>query len=224
MMTSDLPTIAIIGGTGKEGTGLAMRWAAAGYDIVIGSREEIKARQTAEMINLKLGMDTVTGLTNLAAVKKAHICILTVVQSAHQQALENLKEVLNGKILVDATSSVDYRDPRPPAPPCAGERAQSFLGSTVRVVAAFQNIPAHSLTKGIGQPMDAEALVCSDDIEAAEQVVRLANSAGIRGYYAGGLANAVVVEGLTAILISLNKHYKVKNAGIKITGIDAGNE
>ncbi len=218
-MTSNRPTIAIIGGTGKEGTGLALRWAAAGYDIVIGSREISKARQTAEMINLKLGKGSVIGLTNQEAAKMAEICVLTVQQSAHQQAIENLKEVLRGKILVDATSRVDYRDPRPPDPPSAGQQAQAILGSTTRVVAAFQNIPAQSLARGIGQSMDAEALVCSDDLDAAEQVLNLAISAGMRGYYAGGLANAVVVEGLTSILISLNKHYKVKNASIKITGI-----
>ncbi len=218
-MTTNLPTIAIIGGTGKEGTGLAIRWAAAGYEIVIGSREISKAKQTAEMINLKLGIKTVIGLINTEAATKADICVLTVVQSAHQQAVENLKEVLHGKILVDATSRVDYRDPRPPEPPCAGQQAQAILGSSVRVVAAFQNIPAQSLSRGVGEWIEAEALVCSDDIMAAEQIVQLANAGGMRGYYAGGLANAIVVEGLTSILISLNKHYKIKNAGIKITGI-----
>ena len=120
---------------------------------------------------------------------------------------------------MDATSRVDYRDPRPPDPPCAGEQAQAILGPAVRVVAAFQNIPAHSLTKWIGQAMDADALVCSDDLDAAKQIVQLANSAGMRGYFSGGLANTIVVEGLTSILISLNKHYKINNASVKITGI-----
>ena len=218
-MASNLPTIAIIGGTGKEGTGLALRWAAAGYDIVIGSRDLIKARQTAEMINLKLGTGSVIGLNNTEAAIKADISVLTVTQTAHQQAIENLKEVLRGKILVDATSRVDYRDPHPPDPPSAGQQAQAILGPTTRVVAAFQNIPAQLLVREIGQSMDADALVCSDDLDAAEQVVNLAKSAGMRGYYAGGLDNAVVVEGLTSILISLNKHYKVKNASVRITGI-----
>jgi 8-hydroxy-5-deazaflavin:NADPH oxidoreductase len=218
-MTNNLLTIAIIGGTGKEGTGLAMRWAAAGYKVVIGSREISKARQTANMINQKLGVDTIIGLVNMDAVKMADICILTVVQSAHQQAIENLKGSLTGKILVDTTARVDYRDPLPPEPPSAGQQAQGILGSTVRVVAAFQNIPAQSLTRSIGQLMDADVLVCSDDIEAAEQVIRLAKAAGMRGYYAGGLAYAIVVEGLTSVLISMNKHYGIKNASIRISGI-----
>jgi NADPH-dependent F420 reductase len=218
-MKASLPTIAIIGGTGKEGTGLALRWAYAGYRIVIGSRDVEKARQAAEKIKNQLGIDTVCGLENSEAAKRGDICMLTVIQVAHQQIVESLKEFLSGKILVDATSRVDYRDPRPPEPPCAAQLAQELLGPAVRVVAAFQNVPAKSLYKLIGQPIDADVLVCSDDFQAAEQVVRLAQAAGMRGFYAGGLANAIVVEGLTSILISLNKYYKSKNASIRIVGI-----
>lgn len=218
-MQNNLPTIAIIGGTGKEGTGLGTRWAAAGYHVVIGSRAIEKARLVSDTINKGLGIDQVIGLTNAGAVKLAEICVLTVVHTAHQQAIESLKNELQGKILVDATSRVDYRDPRPPEPPCAGEQSQAFLGPNVRVVAAFQNVPAQSLSMGIGQSMDADALVCSDVPEAAEQVVTLARAAGMRGYYAGRLANAVVVEGLTSILISMNRYYKIKNSSVKITGI-----
>jgi NADPH-dependent F420 reductase len=218
-MLTNLPIIAIIGGTGKEGSGLALRWAVAGYKIVIGSRELSKARQTAGLINNQLGIKTVMGLTNKDAVRKADICVLTVIQTAHQQAIENLKDVLQGKILVDATSRVDFHDPQPPDPPCAAQQAKDILGPTARVVSAFQNVPAKSLVKGLGQPMDADILVCSDDLKAAEQVMILAEAAGMRGYYAGGLVNAIVVEGLTSILISLNKHYKAKDASIRITGI-----
>jgi NADPH-dependent F420 reductase len=218
-MPTPLPTIAIIGGTGKEGTGLALRWAAVGYTIVIGSRNLDKARLAAETINSKLGIETVIGMTNVDAVRKSVICVLTVVLSAHQQTIENLKEAVNGKILVDATSQVDYHEPRPPDSPCAGQQAQAILGPTARVVAAFQNVPAQSLYMAVGQSMDADVLVCSDDLEAAEQVIALARAAGMRGYYAGRLANAIVVEGLTSILISMNKHYKVKNASIRVSGI-----
>ena len=218
-MTSYLPIIAIIGGTGKEGHGLALRWAAVGYPVLIGSRDKEKARQAADMINHKLGKETVTGLTNEEAVQKAEICVLTVIQAAHQQVIENLKDALQGKILVDATSRVDYLDPKPPDRPCAGEQASTLLGPMVRVVAAFQTIPAISLSRGIGQTLDADVLVCSDDINAAEQVVKLAQAAGMQGYYAGKLSNAIVVEGLVSILISLNKYYKVKNASVSVTGI-----
>jgi NADPH-dependent F420 reductase len=218
-MGNKLPTIAIIGGTGKEGTGLAIRWAAAGYKIVIGSRDIEKARLASYTINHRLGIESVIGLTNIDAVKIAEICVLTVIQSAHQHAIESLKEGLQGKILIDATSLVDYRDPHPPVPPSAGQQSQTILGPNVRVVAAFQNVPAQSLSRGIGQSMDADALVCSDDIEAAEQVISLARAAGMRGYYAGSLANAIVVEGLTSILISMNQYYKIKNSSVRVSGI-----
>ena len=214
--------IAILGGTGKEGKGLALRWAAAGYQVIIGSRQVEKARRTTDEINQQLEIGTVTGLENYEAAKKADICVLTVEHSAHQQALESLKDALKGKILVDATSRVDYRNPVPPEPPCAAERAQNILGPAVRVVAAFQNVPAKSLAKAIGQKLEADVFVCSDDLQAAEEVVQLARAAGVRAYYAGELANAIVVEGLTSVLISMNRHYGVKDASVVVTGIPDG--
>jgi NADPH-dependent F420 reductase len=214
-----LPTIAILGGTGKEGPGLAMRWANAGYAIIIGSRQTEKAQNTAAELNKKLGLDSVQGMENAAAARRGDICILTVVQSAHQAALESLKDALQGKILVDATARVDFRDPQPPAPPAAARLAQDILGSGVRVVAAFQNVPAHALKKNLGRQLDTDVLVCADDLEAAQQVIDLAAAGGMRAYYAGGLDNAIVAEGLTAALISLNKHYGIKTASIGITGI-----
>ncbi|MBN2550165.1 MAG: NADPH-dependent F420 reductase [Anaerolineales bacterium] len=216
---SSLPIIAILGGTGKEGTGLAMRWASAGYSIIIGSRQLEKAQATAADLNARLGMNTVTGVENSLAARRADICVLTVVQEAHQAALEGLKEALQGKILVDATARVDFRDPRPPAPPSAARLAQDILGSGVRVVAAFQNVPAHALKKNLGQSLETDVLACADDPEAAQAVIRLAEAGGMRAYYAGGLDNAIVVEGLTSILISLNKQYGTKTASIGITGI-----
>jgi len=213
------PIIAIIGGTGKEGMGLALRWANAGYKIVIGSRQAEKARMAAEEINNRLEINSVIGLENGEAVAEADICVLTVVQSAHQPALLSLKDVLQGKILVDATARVDYQNPRPPDPPSAAQQSQLVLGPAVRVVAAFQNVPARTLSKAIDQPIDADVLVCSDDLPAAEQIIQLVKVAGLRGYYAGLLANANVVEGLTSILISMNKHYGIKDARIMVSGI-----
>ena len=211
---SSLPTVAILGGTGKEGPGLAMRWASVGYPIIIGSRQLEKARVTATELNAALNIDTIRGMENGAAAREADICVLTVVQAAHQAALESLKVDLQGKILVDATARVDFRNPKPPAPPAAARIAQEILGAGVRVVAAFQNLPAHVLKKNLGQSLEAEVLVCADDLEAAEQVIQLAEAGGMRAYYAGGLDNAVVVEGLTSILISINQRYGVKTASI----------
>jgi len=217
-MNQAKPIVAILGGTGKEGPGLAMRWAKAGYTILIGSRQAEKAQATAQEINQTLGIQTVQGYENAMAARQAQICVLTVVQSAHQEALNGLKEALQGKILVDATARVDFRDPKPPTPPAAARQAQELLGEGVRVVAAFQNVPAAALRK-LDQPLHSDVLVCADDLEAAEAVIQLAKDGGMQAYYAGGLDNALVVEGLTALLISLNKHYKTKTASIRVAGL-----
>ncbi|MCS6907308.1 MAG: NADPH-dependent F420 reductase [Anaerolineales bacterium] len=218
-MNQTKPVIAILGGTGKEGPGLALRWANAGYTILIGSRQAEKAQNTAQEINQTLGIQTVKGYENAEAARRAEICVLTVVQTAHQEALTSLKEVLQGKILVDATARVDFRNPKPPEPPAAARIAQEILGEGVRVVAAFQNVPAAALRK-LDQPVHGDVLICADDLEAAEAVMQLARDGGMNAYYAGGLDNAIVVEGLTALLISLNKHYKSKTASIHVAGLD----
>lgn len=213
------PTIAILGGTGKEGPGLALRWAYNGYPILIGSRQADKAEATAFELNQSLGKDLVRGYQNDQAARLADISVLTVVQSAHQPALEGLRDALQGKILVDATARVDFRDPHPPSPPSAGEIAKEILGSGVHVVAALQTVPAHALKHNLGQPLDFDVMVCSDDVDAAQQVIALVEGADMRGYYAGKLDNAIVVEGITSLLISMNKHYKTKTASVRVTGI-----
>jgi NADPH-dependent F420 reductase len=198
-----------------------------GYPIIIGSRQQEKAQAIALELNTTLiasgwKMDPIQGMENSAAARQANICILTVVQSAHQAALENLKADLQGKILVDATARVDFRDPQPPPPPSAARIAQKILGQEVRVVAAFQNVPSHELKKNLGGSLEAQVLVCADDLDAAKQVMRLSEAAGMRTYFAGTLDNAVVIEGLTSILISLNRHYHAKAAAIQVTGIEIG--
>ena len=218
-MAEKLPVIAILGGTGKEGPGLALRWASAGYPIIIGSRQTEKALAMAEELNAMLGGNSVQGMQNGPAARAADICVLTVMYTAHQSAIEGLRDDLQGKILVDATARVDFRDPRPPDPPSAARLAQNMLGRGVRVVAAFQNVPAHALKKNLGQPMDADVLVCADDLDAANEVIKLAQAGGMRAYYAGGLDNSIVVEGLTSLMISLNKHHGVKTASIGIIGM-----
>lgn len=219
-MSDKKPIIAIIGGTGKEGPGLALRWAHTGYTIIIGSRQLERAQATAAELNNQLGIQTIRGLQNRDAVREAHISVLTVVQSAHQTALEDLKDVLQGKLLIDATARVDWQSPSPPMPPSAGRLAQQILGAGVRVAAAFQNVPAHSLKKNIDQRLETDVLVCADDAQTAEPVIELAEAGGMRAYYAGNLDNAIVVEGLTSLLISINKNYAVKTASISISGVN----
>ncbi len=219
--TTHLPTLAILGGTGKEGPGLALRWLSAGYPVIIGSRQAEKAEATAAELRQKLGDGVqVSGMENAEAARRADISVLTVVQSAHQAAIESVKDALQGKILVDATARVEFQNPLPPAPPSAARMAQDKLGPGVRVVAAFQNVPSRVLKKNLDQPLDVDVLVCADDTQAAGQVIRLAEGGGMRAYYAGTLDNAVVVEGLTSILIALNKHYGVHSASVRIAGVD----
>lgn len=219
-MDTPQPIIAILGGTGKEGPGLAMRWAKAGYKIIIGSRQTEKAQRIADELNTQLEIDTIVGYENRQAARKADICVLTVVESAHQSALASLKNDLSGKILIDATARVDFRDPKPPSPPSAARIAQDILGPDVKVVAAFQNVPAHVLRKNLTGKINTDVLVCADDYDSAQQVIHLAEAGGMRAYYSGDLDNAIVVEGLTSILISLNKYYQVKTASIGLTGLE----
>ena len=218
-MTSKKPVIAVLGGTGNEGPGLAKRWANAGYKVIIGSRQQEKAEATATDLNQQLGIETIVGMQNAKAARSAEICVLTVVASAHRPALEGLKDALQGKILVDATARLSFPDLKPPAPPSAAEIAQEILGPDVIVVAAFQNVPAHAL-RDVDQPVSSDVLVCADDFEAANQVLQLAKDANMGAYYAGKLANAITVESLTSLLIVMNKHYKVKTASVGITGIN----
>ncbi|MEA3438992.1 MAG: NADPH-dependent F420 reductase [Chloroflexota bacterium] len=215
-----LPTIAILGGTGKEGPGLAMRWATVGYPIIIGSRKLEKAQATATGLNEKLSIDSITGLQNNEAARQADMCVLTVVASAHQAALKGLKSDLNGKILVDATARVEFRDPKPPDPPSAARIAQDMLGPETKVVAALQNVPAHLLKQNLGATIDSDVLVFADDKTAASEVIKLVRAGGMRAYYAGDLDSAIVAEGLTAVLIQMNKYYGVKTASIGINGLD----
>ena len=218
-MTLDKPVIAVLGGTGNEGPGLAMRWAYAGFEVIIGSRQQEKAEATAAKLNLKLGINTITGLQNEDAARAADINVLTVVASAHQPALHSLKDSLQGKILVDATARLSFPELKPPAPPSSAEIAQDILGPGVRVVAAFQNVPAHAL-RNLHEPVPSDVLVCADDFDAAQQVIQLTKDGNMGAYYAGKLANSITIEGLTSLLIVMNKHHKVKNASIGITGIN----
>lgn len=212
-------TIAVLGGTGNEGPGLAMRWANAGHQIIIGSRQAEKAEATAAELNAALETDSIRGLENGEAAQAADIVVLTIVAKAHQPALESLKEALQGKIVVDATARVVFPGAFPPDPPSAARIAQDILGEGATVVAAYQNVPASALRKNLDQPVESDVLVCGDDLEAVEKVIALTAEAGMNGYYAGGLDNATVVEGLTALLITMNKYYKghgtIRVAGIK---------
>ena len=218
--------IAVIGGTGKEGKGLALRWANAGYEIIIGSRDANRAEATAKELNTTLGKTTVSGLGNADAARAADIVVLSVPYKAHAATLNMIADGAQGKILIDVTAPLDpenkkktWRVPEG----SAAQAAQSRLGPNVRVVAAFQNISYTHLTdlhkdEGLG----CDVLVCGNDQEAKKQVIELAKAAGMTAFDAGPIENAVVAEGLTAVLININIAFKIKNAGIHITGVPCG--
>ncbi len=220
-MDKDTYALAILGGTGNEGPGLALRWAAAGHTVIIGSRQAEKAQRVAAEVNEKLGRELVRGLENSDAARTCEIAVLTVPYSAQNPLLESLKETLQGKVLVNVTVAM-----KPPKvarayiPPegSACEQAQALLGPEVRVVAAFQNVGAHNL-EPLDHPVNCDVLVCGDDKEAKQIAIRLAEDAGTRGVDAGPLVNAKVVEGLTSLLIGINIRYKVPGSGIRITGL-----
>jgi NADPH-dependent F420 reductase len=189
--------------------------------VIIGSRQTEKAERVASELNEQLGQNLITGLANSDAAQAAEICVLTVPYSAQGPTLNSLKDTLQGKILVDVT--VPLKPPKVshvdvPDGGSAGQEAQAILGDGVRVVSAFQNVGAAHLAEDESH-IECDVLVCGDDKEAKLAAIALAEAAGMRGVDAGPLQNAVVVEGLTAVLIGINLRHKVKGTGIKITGI-----
>lgn len=219
-MSDSKPTLAILGGSGDLGGGLAFRWARAGYPVIIGSRSEDKAREAAAALAARVSAGDVRGLDNQAAAAAGDIVVLTVPFANQAPTLEAVKAPVQGKILIDVT--VPLVPPRVgtvqlPAGGSAGQIAQSLLGEGVRVVSAFQNVAAAHLEDPDHDP-DCDVLVCGNDADACQQVLVLVAAAGMKGWHAGPIANAVVAEALTSVLITLNRRYKIPGAGFRITG------
>ncbi len=218
--------IAILGGTGAEGSGLGFRWAAAGHQIVIGSRRTEKGEKAAAELNEKLSnagiSSVVSGSDNLTAAQQGEIVVLSVPYWAQEGTLESVREALAGKILVTVVAPMGEKAARVhrlPSGLSGAEEAQKLLGEQVRVVAAFQNISAHHLGD-LAHEMDCDVLICGAKKADKEVVAQLCLDAGMRGVNAGGLGNASVIEGMTNILIGINIRHKIKDAGIRITGIE----
>jgi hypothetical protein len=214
-----LLTIGIIGGTGPEGQGLAYRWASAGYHVLIGSRSAERADAAAAAINQRLGGDPIRGLVNEEAAEQCDIAVLTAPYEAHRSLLDSLRSKLQGKLLVDVTVPLvppEVTRVQMPAAGSAAAEAQAILGDGVRVAAAFHNVSHIHLASG--EPVPCDVLVCGVDREARDQVIKLVEAAGLVAWDAGPLENAVVVEGLTSVLLGINKRYRMKSAGIRIVG------
>ena len=218
--------IGVVGGTGSEGGGLAFRWALSGHDVVIGSRLPEKAGDAAAELHRLLGSrGRVRGASNREAARAGSVVVLAVPYAAQIATALEVQDCLGGKILIDVT--VPLIPPRVdrvqlPGGESAAVALQRRLGDGVKVVSAFQNVSAIHL-KDANYAIDCDVLVCGDDAAAREIVIGLARDAGLRGWHAGPLANAVAAEALTSVLIALNKRYKIPASGIRITGIPRGN-
>jgi len=210
-------SIAVLGGTGDLGSGLARRWLASGYTVIIGSRSAEKAQEFAR----ELGAGA-RGDTNLGAAQAADIVVLAVPFSNHEPIINEIKPAVQGKIVVDA--AVPLVPPKVstvqlPAEGSAAQIAQNLLGDGVKVVSAFHNVGAAKLHAG--ERADCDVLVFGNDKEAREIVIALADEVATRGVDGGVLANSAAAEALTSVLIGINRRYKVPGAGIRITGLPA---
>ncbi|TFG71469.1 MAG: NADPH-dependent F420 reductase [Anaerolineales bacterium] len=214
-------TIAILGGTGNEGPALALRWAKAGHRIIIGSRSQDKAQTVARDLNNQLSAELIAGMTNDAAAQTCDIAVLTVPYAAQNALLESLKSILHGKVLINV--NVALKPPKVarvfiPPEGSSSEQAQDILGPDVEVVAAFQNVGAHALSK-LDEPVDCDVLICGNSKSAKVIAMRLAGDLGTRGIDAGPLENAKAVEAMTSVLIGINIRYRIPGSGIRITGL-----
>ena len=216
-----LLSIAVLGGTGKEGKGLAYRWAKAGYHVFIGSRSADKAKAAAQDLWKMLeGNGLIEGLSNQESAQKADIIVLTVPYSAHRDTLESVKDLLNGKLLIDVTVPiVPPKITKVQMPPAgsAAQEAKQILGEDAEVASAFQNISHEHLM--LDQDIECDVLVTGTSKEARSETLKLVTAAGLTGWDAGPIENSVVLEGLTSVLLNINKQYGSTHAGIKITGV-----
>jgi NADPH-dependent F420 reductase len=218
---ADRPTIALIGGTGALGSGLARRWALAGFEVVIGSRDAAKAQALAETLRAPQGTSSPSGTGNFEAAAMADIVVLTVPFASQPAILVSIRPNLGGKLVLSAAVplSVDAADRLPLLGGlCAAMELQRGLGADARVVSAFHNVPARRL--GGEERIDCDVLVFGDDLHDRQVVIGLAEAAGMRGIHGGPLVNSAAAEALTSVLIGIARHYKIDGPSIRITGID----
>ncbi len=216
--------IGIVGGTGREGRGLALRWAKAGHQVALGSRDEARARERATELAAELGAPyagTILGGSNEWAVSEAAAVVLSVPYAAHAETVRALAPHLAGRVVIDI--SVPLRPPKVhevhlPDGQAAALEAQAILGPGTPVAAALHHVSSAHL----GDPehgVDCDVLVCSDDPAALALTLGLVEQLGVRAFDAGPLRNAVALESLTPVLLHLGKRYKSPGLGLRITGL-----
>lgn len=219
--------IAIIGGTGPQGQGLALRFARAGIEVVVGSRDPSRAATTVAEVNAKLpkGSSNIVGLSNLDAIREAdEMVIFAVPWSAHNDTLHNIKAELSGKILIDIVVPLSENDPKKvdmPPEGSATEAAQAILGSDVPVIGALHNVSATTLNN-LDWDINCDVLVCGNSLEARKKVIELIKKIDVKAYNVGDAQSARCVEALTPILIRLNisKMVPFSHSGIQIWAPD----
>ncbi len=212
--------VGIVGGTGREGRGLAVRWAKAGHELLIGSRDAERGRSKAAELSTEFGVN-IQGGDNLHACENADLVVVTVPYGAHERTFSSIREAVAGKIVVDITVPLQppkVRSVHLPQGQSAALEAKAALGEDARLVAALHHISSEHL----GDPehnFDCDVLVCSDDQEARATVMTLIESLGLRAIDAGVLRNSIALESLTPVLLHINKRYKSSGSGIRITGL-----
>ncbi|HXG50293.1 MAG TPA: NADPH-dependent F420 reductase [candidate division Zixibacteria bacterium] len=210
-------SVAIVGGTGSLGSALALRLGAPGVKVIIGSRDAQKAQKAVDSLRPRMRGGELTGTTNQEAVKQGDFVVIAVPYEGQAEMVRGLKGQLGGKIVIDTV--VPLKKGRPFVPPAGSAllEAQEILGGEAPVVGALHNISAADLGEIDAQLGDV--LVCGDSEEAKQKVMEIIRRIGARAFDAGPAANAYVVEGITGILIHLNRKYKSKHASVRITGI-----
>jgi NADPH-dependent F420 reductase len=207
--------IGIVGGTGQEGQGLALRWASRGVEVLLGSRDPAKAERVAGKLNALWGHARIRGFENRQVACRADALVSTLPHKGHRETLQALRRELDGKLLLVATV---IWPPGALERPSAAEEAQETLPDSTRVVAAFQTVSALSLSN-LDETMGEDVLVFGRK-DARREAIRLIGLAELRGIEAGPLAHARIIEAMTGVLININKNYGIKSAGLRITGLD----
>lgn len=229
--------IGIVGGTGKQGSGLAQRWAKK-HEVTIGSRDHTRAEAAAQDLSQKAG-GAIRGANNQVAAREAELIVLCVPYAAHAATVSEIAPFAAGKIVLDMTVpllppkvTVVHLPPRQaaalesqailaglPEGPEAASSPAALRASPARVVAALHHVSSVHLAD-LGHTLEGDVLVCGDDRAAKDAVIQLIADLGMRGIDAGALQNAIAVEALTPVLLHINRHYKIKGAGLRILGVD----
>ncbi|MDL2213952.1 NADPH-dependent F420 reductase [Clostridia bacterium OttesenSCG-928-O13] len=211
--------IAMIGGTGDMGYGLALRWAQKGHDIVIGSRQIEKAEEAAQKAREAAGVQNITGMANADAAAACELVVISVLSAGHTATVTSLKDIIKAKPVLDVTIPIAF-GPLRYEPPAAGSNAletKAILGEDSQVAAGFHTVSATLLTN-LEKAISGDVLIVGDE-EPKKLTLQLAEEMGLRAFDAGSLVFSPTVEGQTPMLIGMNKRYGSKHIGISLTGL-----